>query len=83
MAELEKGLTPMLERRAGVPGKIKHVREASRLSVAKFVQHWVLKEQKQHEQGGIREIVVIFPDEPSVAEASKLPATLNLEVRAD
>ena len=86
MAALEKGLTSMLEKRAAVPGKIKHVREASRLSVAKFVQHWVLKEQKQHEQGGIREIVVIFPDEPgaaNAAEAAKLPATLNLEVVAD
>lgn len=86
MAELEKGLTSILEKRAGVPGKIKHVREASRLSVAKFVQHWVLKEQKAHDQEAIREIVVIFPDEPAAtdgAEAAKLPATLNLEVRAD
>ena len=86
MAELEKGLTPMLERRAAVPGKIKHVREASRTSVAKFVQHWVLKEQKVHDQGGIREIVVIFPDEPAAAnaaEASKLPATLNVELSVD
>ncbi len=86
MAALEKGLTSILEKRAAVPGKIKHVREASRLSVAQFVQHWVLKEQKQHEQGGIREIVVIFPDEPAAAnaaEAGKLPATVNLEMRAD
>ncbi|OYW75403.1 MAG: hypothetical protein B7Z37_13350 [Verrucomicrobia bacterium 12-59-8] len=86
MAALEKGLTSTLERRAAVPGKIKHVREASRLSVAKFVQHWLLKEQKAYEQGGIREIVVIFPDEPAAGnatEASKLPATLNLEVKAD
>lgn len=86
MAELEKGLTPMLERRAAVPGKIKHVREASRTSVAKFVQNWVLKEQKAQDQGGIREIVVIFPDEPAAAnaaEASKLPATLNVEVSVD
>ncbi|WP_395745014.1 hypothetical protein [Prosthecobacter sp.] len=86
MAELEKGLTSILERRAAVPGKIKHVREASRLSVAKFVQNWVLKEQRQHEQGAIREIVVIFPDEPAAtnpAEAAKLPATLNLETVAD
>ncbi|WP_397379925.1 hypothetical protein [Prosthecobacter sp.] len=86
MAELEKGLTPMLERRAAVPGKIKHVREASRTSVAKFVQHWVLKEQKAQDQGGIREIVVIFPDEPAAAnavEASKLSATLNVEVSVD
>lgn len=86
LAELEKGLTLMLERRAAAPGKINHVREASRLSVAKFVQHWVLKEQKQHAQEGIREIVVIFPDEPaanSTAEASRQPATVTLEVRAD
>lgn len=86
MAALEKGLTAILEARASTPGKIKHVREASRLSVAKFVQNWVLKEQKEHQQDGIREIVVIFPDEPAAAsgaEASKLPATLNLEVRAD
>lgn len=86
MAELEQGLTPMLERRAAVPGKIKHVREASRTSVAKFVQHWVLKEQKAQDQGGIREIVVIFPDEPAAAnaaEASKLPATLNVDVSVD
>ena len=86
MAELEKGLTSILERRAAVPGKIKHVSEASRISVAKFVQHWVLKEQKEHGPGGIREIVVIFPDEPAAAnaaEAAKLSATLNLEVSAD
>jgi len=86
MAELEKGLTPMLERRAAAPGKIKHVREASRTSVAKFVQHWVLKEQKLHDQESIREIVVIFPDEPAAAnpaEASKLPTTLNVEVSVD
>lgn len=83
MAELEKGLTSILEGRAAVPGKIKHVREASRLSVAKFVQHWVLKDHKQQE---IREIVVIFPDEPAArdaAEALKLPATLHLETKAD
>ena len=86
MAELEKGLTSILERRAEAPGKIKHVREASRLSVAKFVQHWVLKEQKEHAEGGIREIVVIFSDEPAAAngaEALKQPATLLLSVKAD
>lgn len=86
MASLEKGLTSLLEARAVVPGKIRHVREASRLAVAKFVQNWVLKEQKQHEQGAIREIVVIFPDEPAAAnpaEASKLPATLVLQAAAD
>lgn len=86
MAELEKGLTSILESRAAVPGKIRHVREASRLSVAKFVQHWVLKEHKERAPQDIREIVVIFPDEPAAAnplEAAKLPATATLESRAD
>jgi hypothetical protein len=86
LAELEKGLTAVLERRAAAPGKIRHVREAARQSVAKFVKMWVLKDQKDHEQGGIREIVVIFPDEPgatNAAEALKQPTTLSLEVRAN
>ena len=85
MTALEKGLTSMLERRAAAPGKIQHVREASRLSVAKFVQHWVLKAHKEHEVV-IREIVVLFSDEPAAANAaatSKLPATLTLEVKAN
>jgi hypothetical protein len=86
LADLEKGMTSILEQRAATPGKIRHVREASRQSVAKFVQHWVLKEQKVHEEAGIREIVVIFPDEPAAkdaAEALKLPPTLKLEVKVD
>jgi hypothetical protein len=86
LAELEKGMTAVLERRATAPGKIRTVREAARQSVAKFVQQWVLKEQKNYEQGGIREIVVVFPDEPAAqnaTEAFKLPATLTLEVKAD
>jgi hypothetical protein len=86
LAALEKGLTSILEVRAGVPGKIRHVREASRQSVAKFVQQWVLKEQKNDAQGGIREIVVVFPDETAaknIGEALKLPATLMVELKAD
>lgn len=85
LAELEKGMTGILERRAGTPGKINHVREAARMSVAKFVQAWVLKEQKDFVQGGIREIVVIFSDEPAARDATaalKTPATLQLQVRA-
>lgn len=85
LADLEKGLTGILERRAGVPGKINYIREASRQSVAKFVQAWVLKEQQGLEQGGIREIVVIFPDEPAAKDGNAAltqPATLQLEVKA-
>lgn len=86
LTELEKGMTAILERRAAVPGKIKHVREAARTSVAKFVQTWVLKEQKNFDQGGVREIVVIFPDElaaKDAAAAAKQPATLQLETKVD
>lgn len=85
LAALEKGFTPLLERRASVPGKIVAVREPCRQSVAKFVRQWIIAQQKDYEEGGIREIVVIFPDEPAatnVAEALKLPATLTLEVKA-
>lgn len=83
---LEKSLTPVLERRAGAPSKIRNVREAARTSVAKFVQQWLIKGQKDVEQGGIREIVVLFPDEPATKDeqvADRLPATLVLEVKAN
>jgi hypothetical protein len=86
LAALEKGLTAILEARAGMPGKIRTVREASRQSVAKFVQQWVLKDPTNQAQSGIREIVVVFPDEPaakSAVGALKLPATLVLEVKAN
>ena len=86
LASLEKGLTAILDARAGAPSKLRSVREASRQSVAKFVKQWILKEPAPQAQSGIREIVVIFPDETAAkntAEAAKLPATLTLEVKAD
>lgn len=86
LSALEKGLTTMLEVRGASPSKIRNVREASRQSVAKFVQQWILKEQKNYQQVGIREILVIFPDETAAQNAYeqlKLPATLHLEVKAD
>ncbi len=81
LAELEKGMTSLLERRAAVPGKIRSVRAASRQSVAHFVRQWILKEQKSHANEPVREIVVLFPDEPAAkdpAAARQLPATLEL-----
>lgn len=86
LTDLEKGMTGILERRASAPSKLKHVREASRQSVAKFVQAWVLKEDKNQQPEGIREIVVIFPDEPAAKDpvaAQKQPATLKLETNVD
>ena len=80
MAELEKSLTPTLERRAGSPGRIKQVREPCRKAVAEFVKHWLLKEQ-QWKPDSFTAIVVVFADEPEAADFSKvkaLPATLSL-----
>lgn len=81
LTELEKGMTATLEKRAAIPGKIRSVREASRQSVAQFVRQWVLREPKDP-QNPIREIVVLFPDEPAAknAEAARQqPPTLRLE----
>lgn len=86
LASLEQGLTSTLEKRAATPGKLKTVHEACRQSVAKFVQQWILKEQKDHQQDGIREIVVIFSDEAAAKnpdEQLKLPATLRLQPGMD
>ena len=74
--KLEKDLTPMLEKRAGSHTQIPAVRDNCRRSVAKFVRQWLLRESGT--DGVIKDIVVIFPDEPEVKEAeaaaSKLPA---------
>lgn len=80
LAELEKSLTPTLERRAGSPGKIKQVREACRKSVAEYVKNWLLKE-RQWKQDGLVAIVVVFADEPEAADLAKMKAmqaTLSL-----
>ncbi|MBL9132733.1 MAG: hypothetical protein JNG86_16115 [Verrucomicrobiaceae bacterium] len=64
LTQLEKNLTPTLEKRAGGHILIPGVRDSSRQSVAQFVRKWILKE---HPGGAaIKDIVVIFPDEPGV-----------------
>ena len=66
----------MLEKRAGTHTHIPSVRDNCRRSVAKFVRQWLLRESGS--DGSIKDIVVIFPDEPQVKEAeaaaAKLPA---------
>ncbi|MGV3661940.1 MAG: hypothetical protein ACO1TE_17260 [Prosthecobacter sp.] len=82
LVDLEKGMTGILERRAAAPSKIRHVREASRQSVAQFVRQWILKEQKDRPESEIQDIVVIFPDEAAAKDpalARKQPATLRVE----
>lgn len=68
LAELEKNLTPTLEKRAGTPHRINQVREGSRKAVAEFVRTWLLKEQ-QWNKGAISAIIVRFPDEEAASTA--------------
>lgn len=78
MTELEKSITPSLERRAGNPTHIANVREPARKAVAEFVKTWLLRDQQQL---GIEKVVVVFADEPAAKDQAaqvRLPATLNL-----
>ncbi len=82
LADLEKEMTSILERRAAGPSKIRHIREAARQSVAQFVRQWILNGHRHTPEGEIRDIVVIFPDEAAAtdpAEARKVPATLRVD----
>ncbi len=62
LADLEKNLTPTLERRAGTPHRINQVREGARKSVVEYVRQWLLREH-QWKDDAINAIVVKFPDE--------------------
>lgn len=75
LSRLEKNLTPTLEKRAGAHILIPGVRDSSRRSVAQFVRKWILKE---HPGGAaIKEIIVIFPDEPAVKNPFEAAKTLQ------
>ena len=78
LTDLEKSITPTLQRRAGNSTHIDSIREPARQAVAKFVKTWLLDQQQQ---SGIDKIVIIFPDEPAAkdsAAAASLPPTLSL-----
>ncbi len=66
LAQLEKDLTPRLEKRAGDKRHLDLAREASRKSVEAFVRKWILQGQP-----GIAEMAVQvrFPDEPEPGDA--------------
>lgn len=74
--DLEKSITPMLERRAGNSTHIDSIREPARQAVAKFVKTWLI----DHPQDpAIQKIVIVFPDEPAAkdqAKAAQLPPAL-------
>jgi hypothetical protein len=72
LAELEKSLTPTLEKRADNTSHKDLARESARKAVAEFVQKWLLK-QSQWASDEISSIVVVFADE----ESAKDPAALQ------
>ncbi|MBL9116128.1 MAG: hypothetical protein JNJ83_14065 [Verrucomicrobiaceae bacterium] len=67
LAELERNLTPMIERRAATQRRINQVKDASRKAVAEFVRTWLLKEQQWRSEG-ISAIIVRFPGDENPAE---------------
>jgi hypothetical protein len=77
MTELERNLTPLLERRASDPDNIDLVRETCRRRVAEFVRNWLLAEDHWR-QDRFRAVTVVFADEES-PEPTMLPPTLFLE----
>jgi hypothetical protein len=77
MEELERNLTPLLERRAADPDNIDLVRETCRRRVAEFVRNWLLAEDHWR-QDRFRAVTVVFADE-RIPEPSSLPPTLFLE----
>jgi hypothetical protein len=77
MAELERKLTPLLERRATDPDNIDLVRETCRRRVAEFVRNWLLAEDHWRSDR-FRSVTVVFADEED-QDLEGLPPTLFLE----
>jgi hypothetical protein len=76
MAELERGLTAALSKRAADAAHLDMVRERSRLEVAEFVRSWLLLEDHWRSDR-FRSVTVIFADE-APSQPSVLPPTLVL-----
>ncbi|MEM1443771.1 MAG: hypothetical protein AAGF67_15605 [Verrucomicrobiota bacterium] len=76
LSELEKSITSRLAERAGDETSLKKIREASRESVAKFVQSWLLS-QEAWGDAKFEEISVMFEGEE--ASLSSMPPVLEHE----
>lgn len=70
LSELEKNLTPSLEKRAGDERHINMVRKACRKSVAEFVRKWVLQSESWSTDAA-DSITVVFPDETGAEDPAK------------
>ena len=74
---LTSKITGGLAKRAASAEALAEVRDESRLSVAHFVQEWLLKEEHWRE-GRFTAIKILFPDE-SNTHPDQFPATLTIE----
>lgn len=59
---LEQSLTDKLAKKAALSDNIERVREEARLSVAKFVKNWLVRQEHWSDER-FTEIIVLFPDE--------------------
>jgi len=71
LSELERSITPELEKRAGDTKHLKLVREACRQSVADFVKKWLMKEDYWRDDR-FSSILVVFPDEVKLSTDQEL-----------
>ena len=71
LAELEKSVTPTLEKRGESPARLDQVRDAARKAVAEFVQTWLLKQQ-QWTTEEVTSITVVFADEAVAKDSAAL-----------
>ncbi|NNE94118.1 MAG: DUF4230 domain-containing protein [Verrucomicrobiales bacterium] len=76
LAELEKSITTKLAERASDEKTIAKIRDEARLSLAKFLKTWLLKQEGWGE-GRFEEIVVKFEDEEDL-KLLDAPETLRL-----
>jgi len=59
---LEQSLTDKLAKKAALPDTIDRIRNEARLSVAKFVRTWLVRQEHWSDER-FTEIIVLFPDE--------------------
>lgn len=74
--ELQKSITPTLNDYAGDPKHLKLIREEARLTIARFIQAWLLRED-QWQEGKIRTVRVVFPDETIQSRPTNPTVTLQ------
>lgn len=62
MEELQKSITPKLNSNAGSAAHLDNIREEARVTVARFIRAWLVREE-QWMEGKLTTVTVVFPDE--------------------